>query len=598
MLDGFAWGAALLLATLLRYDLHFEDVDMARVALAIPVACLAQYFCGYVTHLYRHRWVTGSFEEGAILARTVALATALLFGVSVLVPGRHVVPLSAVIGGGMVAFLMMGGARFGWRVQARRRRRPNGEAVRAIVFGAGEAGERAVNAMLNDPRSPYLPVAMLDDDPQKQYLSVRGIRVEGDRSLLPAVAANRDAKVVVIAVPSAGPRLVGELVDLADRAGVAVRVLPSVRELLDDDVRVIDIREPDEIEILGRSRIEIDLGPAKELLADRVIAVTGAGGSIGSELCRQISAFHPAVLLMIDRDESALQQVQMSLEGRALLDSPDLVLLDIRDRARVAELFAERRPDVVFHAAALKHLPLLEAYPAEALKTNVWGTRAVLDAAAASGVGCFVNISTDKAADPCSVLGYSKRVCERLTAHVAQETSRSYVSVRFGNVLRSRGSVLHAFQAQLEAGGPLTVTDPDVARYFMTVEEAVQLVVHAAAIGHGGDVLVLDMGEPIRIADVAARLAARSNPPVPIVFTGLRPGEKLNEDLLGGGELGRPTDHPLITCVDVPPLDPREVIDVDPTQPSTALIRCLRELSGRKDPRRTEHNGHGAVVLP
>jgi FlaA1/EpsC-like NDP-sugar epimerase len=281
---------------------------------------------------------------------------------------------------------------------------------------------------------------------------------------------------------------------------------------------------------------------------------------------------------MLDRDESALHATQLSIHGRALLDGDDLVLADIRDVNRVQEVFATRRPELVFHAAALKHLPLLEQYPGEAVMSNVWGTLSVLEAAAATGVRTFVNISTDKAADPSSVLGYSKRIAERLTAHVAQHTPGTFVSVRFGNVLGSRGSVLTAFAAQIEAGGPLTVTHPDVTRYFMTIPEAVVLVMQAAAVGRPGEALVLDMGEPVRIADVARQMAAGSHPEIEIVYTGLRPGEKLHEALFGVGERGERPLHPLISHVAVPPLDPEDVRGLDPYDSPVTVVRRLKDL--------------------
>ena len=256
--------------------------------------------------------------------------------------------------------------------------------------------------------------------------------------------------------------------------------------------------------------------------------MTGAGGSIGSELCRQLHQFRPAELILLDHDESALHAIQLALHGRALLDSDESTLVDIRDAPRVMEVFERLRPQIVFHAAALKHLPLLERYPAEAVQTNVRGTLAVLEAAAACHVESFVNISTDKAADPVCVLGYSKRITERLTADMASRADGTYLSVRFGNVLGSRGSVLTAMSAQVAAGGPITVTDPEVRRYFMTAGEAVQLVLQAAVLGRGGEVLVLDMGEQVLIADVARRLAANAAREIEIVYTGLRPGEKLS----------------------------------------------------------------------
>jgi FlaA1/EpsC-like NDP-sugar epimerase len=281
---------------------------------------------------------------------------------------------------------------------------------------------------------------------------------------------------------------------------------------------------------------------------------------------------------MLDRDESALHEVQLALHGRALLDSDETVLADIRDERRIREVFERFRPQIVFHAAALKHLPLLERYPVEAVKSNILGTQTVLTCAAAFGAESFVNISTDKAADPVSVLGYSKRITERLTAHMAGTASGSYLSVRFGNVLGSRGSVLLALSAQVTAGGPLTVTHPEVTRYFMTADEAVQLVLQAAVVGSTGEVLILDMGKPVRIADIARRLSAYSARPVEIVYTGLRPGEKLAEDLLGPGEVGYRRHHPLVRHARVVPLDPRHlarlVLDGDEASLRKSLADC------------------------
>lgn len=307
-------------------------------------------------------------------------------------------------------------------------------------------------------------------------------------------------------------------------------------------------------DVLGRHQVDTDITAIADYLRDKRVLVTGAGGSIGSELCRQISTFAPAELIMLDRDESALHAVQLSIDGVASLDSPGVVLADIRDASAIAGIFRDRRPDVVFHAAALKHLTMLEQYPAEAVKTNVWGTLFVLEAATASGVSRFVNISTDKAANPCSVLGYTKRIAEGLTASVAATTEGSFLSVRFGNVLGSRGSVLTTFAAQITAGGPVTVTDPLVTRYFMTVQEAVQLVIQAAVIGSKGEALVLDMGEPVRIADVAKQLVEWSDRDIEIVYTGLHHGEKLHEELFGVGEPDVRPAHPLISHVTVPPV--------------------------------------------
>jgi len=283
--------------------------------------------------------------------------------------------------------------------------------------------------------------------------------------------------------------------------------------------------------------------------------------------------------VMLDRDESGLHAVQLSLDGRGMLDDRNLVVADIRDQQRLDEVFREHRPQVVFHAAALKHLPLLEMHPSEALKTNIIGTYQILQTALRHGVDRLVNISTDKAAEPVSVLGYSKRITERLTAAADEATHGTYCSVRFGNVLGSRGSVLTAFAAQVEAGGPITVTHRDMTRYFMTVQEAVRLVIQAGAIDSSGEVLVLDMGEPVRIDDVARRIAAAADRHIQIVYTGLRPGEKLSEVLLGPDEPDDRPHHPLISQAPVPPLDGAVLSLLDPTAPRQDLIAVLRWLA-------------------
>ncbi len=509
--DAAGWGVALFAALVLRFNFAPSGAALVDAATILPVAVCAQWVIGYVFGIYRSRWRVGSIDEVPALAATVALVAAMLILVDVNAGGQdRLIPLSVGVAAGFMALVFMGAVRT--MVPTGRRPPPptSGRRTgRVIVFGAGSGGERALESMLQDPDSPYVPVALLDDDPAKVGLSIRGVRVVGDRDTLQDAAELRNATVLLVAVPTADGSLIRDLARRADAAGLQVRALPSVRELLGGEVRVVDMREPTDADVLGRRRIETELEAVCEYLTGKVVVITGAGGSIGSELCRQVAAFAPGEMVMIDRDESALHAVQMSLEGRALLDSDGLVLVDIRDRARLARLFAERQPDVVFHAAALKHLPLLKSHPVEALKTNVWGTRAVLDAAAEAGVQRFVNISTDKAANPSSVLGYSKRVCEGLTAYAADAYDRMFLSVRFGNVLRSRGSVLTAFRAQIKAGGPITVTDPDVTRYFMTVEEAVELVLQAGAIGAAGDALVLDMGAQVRIANVA-RAASRT----------------------------------------------------------------------------------------
>jgi len=551
-LDCATWAAVLYVGSLLRFDLNVPELDVPRFLLAACVGVVTQVVLGYSLVLYRTRWKVGSFEEARALALTVAGTTVVVFLYDLSVR-PHPIPLSAALVSGVVVFVATASYRAFWRMAWEHwTRSPSAEPV--IVYGAGAGGEQVVRALLGDPASPYRPVALLDDDPAKQNLRIRHIKVAGTGESLATVAAATGAQTVIIAIPTADSALIRQVSRAAGDAGLEVRTLPPVSRLFSSAVGVDDIRPVTNEDLLGRHRIDTKVEEVAEYLRGRRILVTGAGGSIGSELCRQISSFGPAELVMVDRDESGLHQTQLSIEGQAMLDSRSLVVCDIRDHSALSLIFDEHRPEVVFHAAALKHLALLEMWPIEAVKTNILGTINVLSEALRVGVARFVNISTDKAANPSSVLGATKRLGERLTSAAGTSASGIYLSVRFGNVLGSRGSVLIAFRHQIRHGGPVTVTHPEVTRFFMTTEEAVQLVVQAGAIGGPGEVLVLDMGAPVRIADVARQLVAQTSPPVDIVYTGLRPGEKLHEDLFGTGEVDLRPRHPLISHVPVPPI--------------------------------------------
>ncbi len=581
-LDALAWALSIWLAVAIRLNIDIPDIDKKNLVKFIPIAVGVQISIGLIIGLYRRRWRYGSFEEAAALAIAAVTATAVLYVVDRNFLHPRLAPLSAVIVGGFVGLTATGAIRYAWRLGVDRLRRPSGPGVvRTLVFGAGDGGVQVINAMLSTPNSPYLPVGIIDDDPTKRRLAIRGVAVLGGKADLAAIALRVDAEVLLVAIPSANSDLIAELTDASTACGLSLRVLPPVDELFDHAPGVADIRPLTETDLLGRHQISTDIASISGYLTGKRVLVTGAGGSIGSELCRQLHRLAPAELMMLDRDESALHQVQLSIEGKALLDTPNVILADLRDEQRIIEIFNDRRPQVVFHAAALKHLPLLEQYPHEAYKSNVIGSLNVLEAARATGVERFVNISTDKAANPCSVLGYSKRLAERLTAHVAERASGTYLSVRFGNVIGSRGSVLHTFRQQIEDGGPITVTDPNVTRFFMTIPEAVQLVIQAGAIGDDGEVLILDMGKPVRIDDVARRLASQSKRPIKIVYTGLRPGEKLDEELLGDDEVDVRPKHPLISHAPVPALDPADVVGVENPDVHWMAAMCSVDLPTR-----------------
>jgi FlaA1/EpsC-like NDP-sugar epimerase len=573
--DAIAWVAGILAAAAASQDLNGHNGGLAQIAAVIVVVTGLSLVTGLLAGFYRGRYQRGSLDEVLSVGIAVALMTITLTVLGgALVTGQRS-PLVTVTGAALFALLAMCGGRYVMSAVRQLRRQRASADTRVIVFGAGDAGTALIGQLLAEPEAAYRPVALLDDDPAKRRLRIRGVPVLGDRNRMAEVATTTGATVLVIAIARARGAVIRDLTARAEEAGLTPKVIPTVSELLSGSARIEGVRDPRISDLLGRRPVRTDVAAVAQQLSGQRILVTGAGGSIGSELCRQLHRFGPAELIMLDRDESALHEIQLALHGRALLDSDETVLADIRDPRRIHEVFQRFRPQIVFHAAALKHLPLLERYPAEAVKTNVWGTQHVLAAAAAVGTASFVNISTDKAADPVSILGYSKRIAERLTADMARHAGGSYLSVRFGNVLGSRGSVLGALSAQVAAGGPLTVTHPDVTRYFMTADEAVQLVLQAAVIGGSGEVLVLDMGEPVRIADIARRLSARSPDPLDIVFTGLRPGEKLTEDLIGQDETGDRTRHPLIRHVPVAPLPAERLAGLDPHGHGEALRRAL-----------------------
>ncbi len=576
-LDVVVWFLAIPVAAQIRYSMIRSGFEFWVTARAVLFCSVAQLALGLVSGLYRNRRRYGSFDEVALLLRVTIGAGIIGAGLDRTFAPRT--PVSALVVGALFAVVLMMGIRYIWRSVAALRRRPEPDAaVRLLIFGAGDRGCGIVDELLDAKGTPYVPVGLIDDDPGKRRFKVRGVPVLGVLGDISLVARDHDASALLVAVTDVSPKLMHRLLEQAEQCDppLKVKVLAPLSSLFGEKLQTSDIKDLSEEDLLGRRKLDTDLSGIAGYIKGKRVLVTGAGGSIGSELCRQLHHFKPERLIMLDRDESALHSVQLSIEGRALLDTPDLVLADIRDANRIQDVFADVRPQVVFHAAALKHLTLLEATPSEAVKSNVWGTQTVLDAAQSVGVETFVNISTDKAASPGCVLGYTKRIAERLTAHAAQTAPvGTYVSVRFGNVLGSRGSVLSTFRKQVADGVALTVTDPNVTRFFMLIEEAVQLVIQAGAIGQPGEVLVLDMGEPVRIADVAHTLIRRSGRQLDIIYTGLRPGEKLHEDLLGPEETDLRPSHSLITQAYVPPLAPVSAAALSTESERTSLISDL-----------------------
>jgi FlaA1/EpsC-like NDP-sugar epimerase len=419
----------------------------------------------------------------------------------------------------------------------------------ALLLGAGRSGATTARALLRDPRAGIRPVGILDGDESMRGTTVAGVSVLGGLDRLNEAIRRTGAQMLLITMPDAPGSTIRRAVDAALAAGLQVRTVPSLNELLDGSWDALHVRQVRVEDLLSREQVTIHADGVADTIRDQVIMVTGAGGSIGSELAKQVYGFHPRKLVLVDRAESPLYMIQRDLElrGSSGRGSGELSahLANVASRAVITRLIEQTRPAVIFHAAACKHVPMMEQHPSEGVQVNIGGTMAVLGAAVAAGVPRFVLVSTDKAVEPTSVMGATKRVAEWLVADAAAKTGRPYVAVRFGNVLGSAGSVLPILQSQLENGEPLTVTHPDMTRYFMTVQEAGWLILDAAAIGRPGDLFVLDMGEPVRIIDLVhdlIRLACRDTASVPVRITGPRPGERLHEKLFYETERVVPTD--------------------------------------------------------
>jgi FlaA1/EpsC-like NDP-sugar epimerase len=503
--------------------------------------------------LFSGMWrYTGARDLEALLKAT-ALST-LVFAVFIVLGGYRSFPRSILIIDFLLTMILVGGLRFGvrslWQLAAAVGQRKEGEQRRVLIVGAGNAGEMLVREMLKTHGGRYEPVGFVDDDANKRGVSIHGVTVLGRLAEAPALVAAQRVDEVVIAIPSASGREMRRIIDTVKGAGVSIRTMPGIDQLISGQVTINQLRSVNIEDLLGREPVSLDTASLESLLSSHVVLVTGAGGSIGAELCRQVARFAPRRLVLLERSEPALFEIHRELTRQFPAVDVAPLIADVGDVARVRAIFAAERPTVVLHAAAHKHVPMMEWNPGEALKNNVGGTKVVADAAHEFGAQQFVMISTDKAVNPTSIMGATKRVAELYVQAMSQRSRTRFVAVRFGNVLGSAGSVIPIFKEQIAAGGPVTVTHPDMRRYFMTIPEASQLVLQAATMGRGGEIFVLDMGEPVKIVDLARDLITLSgltpDKDVEIQFTGLRPGEKLFEELSTAEENAERTRHPKI----------------------------------------------------
>ncbi len=543
--DVVAAAAAWVIAYLFRFNLEiFEPYGTAMISNLVWVVPVQAAIFLWL-RMYRGLWRYASLPD---LRRIVvaALLGSMAVAVGVVLLQQPHVPRSVLVLYPLLLSVIMGGSRIAYRAwKEGHLSRLGGDGKRVIVLGAGSA---AANLLKNLGRSPeWHFVGLLDDDPAKQKREIQGVKVLGTLADLPELAAREGAEVAVIAMPDESHRIRRRAVELARSAGLQAMTVPSYEDLVGGKVTVSQLRRVELDDLLGRDPVELDTAGLREWLSARTVLVTGAGGSIGAELCRQILRFEPARLVALEQNELPLYALEQEFGAQSGTTRLAYVIGDVKSRARVDQALAAYRPSVIFHAAAYKHVPLMEEENAwEAVLNNALGTWRVAQAAARHGVEKLVLVSTDKAVNPTNVMGASKRLAELLCQSLADERTR-FVSVRFGNVLGSTGSVVPKFRKQIAAGGPVTVTHPEIRRYFMSIPEAAQLVLQAGLMGRGGEIFVLDMGEPVKIADLAReliRLSGLSETDVQIEFTGLRPGEKLYEELLADNERTLLTPHP------------------------------------------------------
>ncbi|WP_258359784.1 polysaccharide biosynthesis protein [Moorella sulfitireducens] len=553
IIDAFIVNLSLYLALWLRFEGFIRPIYINNTLNIAPYATCIYIASFYFFRLYKRLWQYASINE--LLAIVTATFTGTLGSVSFayfrMAGGTFPLPRSVFVLWTILIIALVGLSRLSWRLFREYRfpvARNGGRAV--LIVGAGDAGAMVAREYRNRSNGyggEAHPVGFVDDDPNKQGRILYGLPVLGTREDIPRLVEELGVEEIVIAMPSVRGRVIREIVEICHGTGADLRILPGIYDILDGTVKMDPIREVRIEDILGREPVRVDLAAMAGYLTGETVLVTGAGGSIGSELCRQVAGFGPGLLILMGHGENNIYEIHQELSR----DYPDVQLVqaivDVKDEAAVDQLFRQYRPAVVFHAAAHKHVPLMEMNPAEAIKNNVLGTRVVARAADKHRSKVFVLISTDKAVNPTSIMGASKRVAEMVVQEMARRSRTRFAAVRFGNVLGSRGSVVPLFQRQIAAGGPVTVTHPEMTRYFMTIPEAVQLVIQAGALVRGGEIFVLDMGEPVKIVDLARSMIILSGyvpgRDIEIVFTGIRPGEKLYEELLTAGEGVNATSH-------------------------------------------------------
>lgn len=548
-------------AFVLRLDNHVPGYYIRAFREFMPwatVICLAIFA---LARFYSTMWQFASLDELLQIFYAAAAAGVIIMVVGyMLVPGGRRFPFTVYVMGGLLNFLLVGFSRFSFRLVRRYRKKSQNkidredkeEFNRVMIIGAGEVGSMVIKEMKNAPGNKGIPVVAIDDNATKRGTRIHGVKVVGNRDAIPKMAVRYNIDQILLALPSSKKEEIQDIISICSMTGCRLKTVPALSEIIEGETDPLAIRDVDIVDLLGRDEIRLNVEEISGYLKGKTVLVTGGGGSIGSELCRQIALFNPKKLIIFDIYENNAYDLQNELKSRFKRLDLEVLIGSVRDVDRVNKVFEVFHPDVVFHAAAHKHVPLMEQSPGEAVKNNVFGTFNVAQAANRHGAKRMVLISTDKAVNPTNVMGATKRICELIIQYHSRHCkSTEYVAVRFGNVLGSNGSVIPLFKKQIAAGGPVTVTHPDIIRYFMTIPEAARLVIQAGGMAKGGEIFVLDMGKPVKILDLARNLIRLSgyepDVDIKIVYTGLRPGEKLFEELLLDSEGGcEKTSHELI----------------------------------------------------
>ncbi|MVO98680.1 polysaccharide biosynthesis protein [Paenibacillus lutrae] len=530
----------------IRFEGDVPEVYRTQAGIYIITALLITAGSFHFFKLYSRIWQYASVGELYSLIRASLVGGTVTYMVVYMVSGLAI-PLSVFVGAVQSSLFLTGGVRFAWRIFTDSYQRKKNHQHKALIIGAGDCGSIIAKELIQNQAAIITPVAFIDDDPRKQTFQIYGIPVLGDRNSIAQVVEKHEINDIIIAIPSASKRELSEIIEICKATKAKLKIIPILNDLISGKVSIKEIRDVEVEDLLGREPVKTDLQGIANYVENKTVLVTGAGGSIGSELCRQIAPFHPNKLLLLGHGENSIYNIEMELRSKFPELQLETLIADVQDRERIDHIFQRYQPQVIFHAAAHKHVPLMERNPSEAIKNNVFGTKNVAECADRYSAERFVLISTDKAVNPTSVMGTTKRIAEMLVQSLNATSTTVFAAVRFGNVLGSRGSVIPRFKQQIRSGGPVTVTHPDMIRYFMTIPEAVQLVIQAGAIAKGGEVFILDMGAPVKISDLARDLIRLSGfepgVDIQIEYSGVRPGEKLFEELLTSEEGISSTKH-------------------------------------------------------